>query len=47
MMKDSLKTDYKSKTDNPGQNNNSSIPDVIDVNDPQSMNLFLRMAGGK
>lgn len=48
MISDALKTDCKSKsTTNIPNNEQSKVPDIIDMNDPNAMNTLLLMAGGK
>jgi hypothetical protein len=48
MISDALKTDCKSKsTTNIPNNEQSKVPDIIDMTDPNAMNTLLLMAGGK
>ena len=48
MIADALKIDYKSKSESSQQNDKQTrIPDIIDLDDPDSMNTLLLMAGGK
>lgn len=45
MMSDALRVDYKSDSEGGGTEN--GFPSVIDGNDPGSLDILLRMAGGK
>jgi hypothetical protein len=48
MTADALKTDYKGKSEEGSPSNGpSKNSDVVDLNDPNSMNTLLLMAGGK
>lgn len=44
MMSDALRVDYKSQSEKTGTSG-VSMPDVLDMNDPNSINVLLKMAG--
>lgn len=44
MMSDALRVDYKSQSQKTGTSG-VSMPDVLDMNDPNSINILLKMAG--
>jgi hypothetical protein len=43
MIADSLRTDYKDRSGDSQQN--SSVSEIMDMNNPNTMNTLLRMAG--
>jgi hypothetical protein len=43
MIADALRTDYKDRSGYSQQNSN--VPEIMDMNNPNTMNALLRMAG--
>lgn len=44
MMADSLRTDFKSDSKNTHSKTNNNVPDIIDLNDPKSMEILKKMS---
>lgn len=45
MIADALRTDYKDRSGYSQQNSN--VPEIMDMNDPKSMDVLLKMTGGR